>query len=79
MITLSGLGWRPSFSGQLSLDELESTAPARIISRVGEHLTAFTENGEFSFHLPGKWLSNPASDPLTLLATGILLAILVQE
>ena len=62
MSSLSGLGWRAFFSQQLTFEELSLLTPARIVARVGDHISALTEMEERSFKLAGKWLLRPPDE-----------------
>lgn len=59
--SLSQLGWRPCFSQQLTLEELESGSPARVTSVHRGAVVVRDESGEHSVTLSGALSSNMAS------------------
>jgi ribosome biogenesis GTPase len=56
--SLSQLGWRPFFSQQLTLNELETLRPARVVSVQRNALDAMTEHGPLRVTLPGALLQS---------------------
>ena len=55
---LSQLGWRPFFSQQLTLNELETLRPARVVSVQRNALDTVTEQGPLRVTLPGALLQS---------------------
>ena len=56
--SLSQLGWRPFFSQQLTLNELETLRPARVVSVQRNALDTITEHGSLRVTLPGTMLQS---------------------
>lgn len=56
--SLSQLGWRPFFSQQLALNELETLRPARVVSMQRNALDTVTEQGPLRVTLPGALLQS---------------------
>src|SRR5262245_27263372 len=54
--SLGRLGWRAFYSQQLTLEDLEAAAPARVTSVHRSQLTVLTETGEVEVTLPGTLL-----------------------
>ena len=57
-MSLSQLGWRPFFSQQLTLAELETLRPARVVSVQRNALDTVTEQGPLRVTLPGALLQS---------------------
>lgn len=58
IFSLSQLGWRPCFSQQLTLDELTTLLPARVMSVHRNALDVATEQGPVRVTLPGVLLNS---------------------
>jgi len=56
--SLSHLGWRPFFSQQLTLDELETTHPARVVTVQRNALDTISERGPLRVTLPSALLQS---------------------
>ena len=58
--TLSSLGWRAFFQQQLSIDEVEQSRPARVLTVQRSGITVGDTQGERHIALASKWFSVPA-------------------
>ena len=59
MSTLETLGWGPFFSSQLTLEELDSLIPGRVVAERGKQLLVRFEDGERLASIPGRLRSSP--------------------
>src|SRR5215510_3952179 len=65
-LSLSQLGWRTSFLQQLSLEELSSVLPARVMSVARNGLDTMTEQGALKVTLPSALTEGGHSDSVAV-------------
>ena len=65
-VSLSDLGWTPVFQQQLTLEDLETTTPARVFEVQRTGLGLRFEGGEVDVPLGGRWFQGPPEDRPTV-------------
>lgn len=63
---LRELGWSPFFQQQLTIDEAESLAPARVFAIQRTHMTLMSVAGELDITLSGRWFQLDVEDRPTV-------------